>query len=105
MLTAAGFDVSTAVNGATAWSRLQNEEFDILLSDVEMPIMDGLALTVAVRASPKHKTLPVILVTSLDKPEQRERGLDAGADAYVAKSTFDQDALLATVRRLISEGR
>lgn len=105
VLTAAGFDVSTAVNGATAWSRLQNEEFDILLSDVEMPIMDGLALTVAVRASPKHKTLPVILVTSLDKPEQRERGLDAGADAYVAKSTFDQDALLATVRRLISEGR
>ncbi|MEO5579998.1 MAG: response regulator, partial [Gemmatimonadaceae bacterium] len=105
VLSASGFDVTTAVNGAAAWSRLQVEQFDLLLSDVEMPLMDGIVLTETVRASPAHKTLPIILVTSLDKPEQRERGLEAGADAYLAKATFDQDALVATVRRLIGDNR
>jgi two-component system chemotaxis sensor kinase CheA len=65
-----------------------------------MPHMDGLALTEAVRANPDTAELPVILVTSLQMPAERERGLHAGADAYLTKGAFDQDQLLATLRRL-----
>ena len=68
--------------------------------DVEMPNMDGLALTASIRANPATAELPVILVTSLQTPEQREAGLRAGADAYFTKGSFDQDRLLATVRRV-----
>jgi two-component system chemotaxis sensor kinase CheA len=63
--------------------------------------MDGFALCEAIRGSRRHERLPVILVTALDAPEHRARGLEAGADAYLAKAAFEQDALLDTVRRLL----
>jgi two-component system chemotaxis sensor kinase CheA len=100
ILEGAGFAVETAVDGLEALSRLRQRRFDALVSDVEMPHMDGLALTEAVRANPDTAELPVILVTSLQMPAERERGLHAGADAYLTKGAFDQDQLLATLRRL-----
>ena len=105
VLSAAGLDVVTAVDGVDGWRIIQEGNIDLVISDVEMPRMDGLALCETIRASERFRSLPVVLVTSLDKPEHRERGLEAGADAYIAKGTFDQDILLATARRLLSEER
>ncbi|MFS2025085.1 chemotaxis protein CheW [Massilia sp. CT11-137] len=96
----AGYAVDTAVDGLDAQSRLRTGRYDVVVSDVEMPNMDGLALTASIRATPATAELPVILVTSLQTPEQREAGLRAGADAYFTKGSFDQDRLLATVRRV-----
>jgi two-component system chemotaxis sensor kinase CheA len=101
VLAAAGYDVTTAVDGAEAWRLIERSAFALVVSDVEMPRLDGIGLCERIRATPRTATLPVILVTSLDEPEHRARGLEAGADAYVAKSSFDQDALLDTVRLLL----
>ncbi|KQZ46825.1 response regulator [Massilia sp. Root1485] len=100
ILEGAGYAVDTAVDGLDAQSRLRTGRYDVVVSDVEMPNMDGLALTASIRATPATAELPVILVTSLQTPEQREAGLRAGADAYFTKGSFDQDRLLATVRRV-----
>jgi two-component system chemotaxis sensor kinase CheA len=100
ILENAGFDVTVAIDGAEAWQRLPEIEPDVLVTDVEMPQMDGLELTRRVKDSPRWQNLPVILLTSLGKPEQREAGLSAGADAYLIKSRFDQGELLATIRQL-----
>jgi two-component system chemotaxis sensor kinase CheA len=100
ILEGAGCSVDTAVDGLDALSRLRGARYDVVVSDVEMPNMDGLALAASIRANPATAELPVILVTSLQTPEQREAGLRAGADAYFTKGSFDQDRLLATVRRL-----
>lgn len=101
ILESAGYRVETAVDGLDALSRLRHGEFAALVSDIEMPHMDGLALTEHVRADPKTAEMPVVLVTSLQSPAEKEKGLHAGADAYVVKGAFDQDNLLATIRRLI----
>ena len=100
ILEGAGYAVDTAVDGLDAQSRLRTGRYDVVVSDVEMPNMDGLALTASIRATPATAELPVILVTSLQTPEQREAGLRVGADAYFTKGSFDQDRLLATVRRV-----
>ena len=101
VLEAAGYEVVTAVDGADGWRLLQERGADLVLTDVEMPRMDGFTLCETIRASRRFAQLPVVLVTSLEAPEHRERGLAAGADAYVVKSGFDQEALLATVRALL----
>jgi two-component system chemotaxis sensor kinase CheA len=98
---AAGYDVTTAVDGSDAWRLLQQERFDLVVSDIEMPRMDGLLLCETIRASQRTQSLPVILVTALESPEQRMRGLEVGADAYIGKSTFDQQTLIDTIRQLI----
>lgn len=105
VLGAAGYRVTTAVDGVDAWRIVQGGGVDLVVSDVEMPRMDGLELTTTIRGSTAHAALPVILVTSLDTPEQRARGLEAGADAYIMKSSFDQDTLLGIVRQLIGGSR
>ena len=102
VLEAAGFEVTTAVDGADAWRQLQESGTDLLVSDIEMPNMDGLTLTRTIRTSDRFANLPVVLVTSLDTPEARERGLAAGADAYVGKASAGQAGLLATVRELLA---
>ncbi|MEP6621204.1 MAG: response regulator [bacterium] len=101
VLSAAGYDVTTAVDGLEAWRAIERASFALVVSDVEMPHLDGIGLCERIRANPGTSSLPVILVTSLDEPAHRARGLEAGADAYVAKSSFDQDQLLDTVRMLI----
>lgn len=100
ILEGAGCSVDTAADGMDALSRLRGTRYDAVVSDIEMPNMDGLALTASIRANPATAELPVILVTSLQTPEQRAAGLRAGADAYFTKGAFDQERLLATVRRV-----
>lgn len=100
ILEGAGCEVETAADGLEALSRLRQRRFDAVVSDVEMPHLDGLGLTARIRAEPATSDLPVILVTSLQTPAERERGLQAGADAYLTKGAFDQDQLLAALRRL-----
>lgn len=101
ILESAGYAVTTAVDGAEAFATLKSAHFDLLVSDVEMPRMDGFDLTARVRADKKLAELPVVLVTALGTREHRERGIDVGANAYIVKSSFDQSNLLETVRRLL----
>jgi two-component system chemotaxis sensor kinase CheA len=80
---------------------LKQELPDLVISDVEMPRLDGFGLLEAIRKDPELRSLPVVMVTSMDKREHRQRGLDLGADAYMVKQHFDQSALLETIRRLL----
>ena len=100
ILESAGYKVKTAVNGMDAFTLLRAEPFDLLVSDVEMPRLNGFDLTARIRADKKLAELPVVLVTALESPEDRERGIDVGASAYIVKSKFDQSNLLDAVRRL-----
>jgi two-component system, chemotaxis family, sensor kinase CheA len=101
ILEAAGFQVHIAADGLEAWNLVQSQDVDLLVSDVNMPRLDGFELATKVRADKRLKDLPIILVTSLHTEEDRARGIAAGADAYIVKSGFDQEALLATIRRHI----
>lgn len=101
ILDASGYIVETSVDGVDAFTTLRTQSFDILISDVEMPRMNGFELTAKVRADEHLKDLPIVLVTSLASKEDKERGIDAGANAYVIKSNFDQTKLLEIISRLI----
>jgi two-component system chemotaxis sensor kinase CheA len=101
ILELAGYKVKTAVDGAEALAVLATEAFDLLVSDVEMPRMSGFDLTARIRAGKRLAQLPVVLVTALDSREDRERGVEVGANAYIVKSSFDQGNLLEVVRRLV----
>ena len=92
--------MKTAVDGMEAFTLLRAERFDLVVSDVEMPRMNGFDLTARIRADKKLAELPVVLVTALESREDRERGIDVGANAYLVKSSFDQSNLLEAVRRL-----
>ena len=101
ILEAAGYDVVAVVDGFEAWQLLQEFEADLVVSDVQMPRMDGITLTEKIRASSRLRALPVVLVTALNEETDRMRGLEAGANAYLVKSGFDQSMLLETIERLI----
>jgi two-component system chemotaxis sensor kinase CheA len=101
ILESAGYRVKTAVDGAEALGVLASESFDLVVSDVEMPRMSGFDLTAKIRADKRLSSLPVVLVTALESRQDRERGVDVGATAYIVKSSFDQGNLLEVVRRLI----
>jgi two-component system chemotaxis sensor kinase CheA len=100
ILESAGYEVRTAVDGLDAFALLRSEPFDVLVTDVEMPRLDGFSLTERVRADRALAELPVVLVTALASREDRERGIDVGANAYLVKSDLDQSDLLAALRRL-----
>lgn len=96
-----GYKVETAVDGIDAFTKLRSGDFGLVVSDVEMPRMDGFDLTSKIRADKKFAEIPVVLVTALESREHRERGIDVGANAYIVKSSFDQSNLLEAVQRLI----
>jgi two-component system, chemotaxis family, sensor kinase CheA len=100
ILESAGYTVTTAVDGMDAFTKLRSQSFDLLVSDVEMPRLNGFDLAARIRGDNKLSELPIILVTALEKREDRERGIDVGANAYLVKSSFDQSNLLEAVRRL-----
>lgn len=100
-LQSAGYEVVVKVDGREGWEALKEQDFSLLLSDVRMPRMDGLELTRLVRADPRLKNLPIILVTSLDRREDLDAGAAAGANEYIVKGTMDQSRILATVARLV----
>ncbi len=101
LLESAGFSVVVASDGQQAWELLQANEVDAVVSDVNMPRMDGIALCRAIRESTRLEGLPVVLVTSLHSPADRQAGLDAGADAYLTKAGFNRDELVSTLERLL----
>jgi two-component system chemotaxis sensor kinase CheA len=101
LLEAAGYQVRVAVDGTDAWRLLKSEKFDLVVSDVDMPRMDGFDLTARIRGDRKLAELPVVLVTALESREDKERGIEVGANAYLIKSTFDQSNLLEIIRRLV----
>jgi two-component system chemotaxis sensor kinase CheA len=101
ILETAGYRVETANNGAEALECIGLGGVDILLTDVEMPGMDGFELLKAIREDPDTDSLPVVMVTSMGGEEQKRRGAEEGADAYIVKEDYDQQALLEVIERLI----
>ncbi len=101
ILESAGYDVKTAVDGIDAITSLNAGNFDLVVSDVDMPRLNGFDLTAKIRSDRKLSELPVILVTALESREDKERGVDVGANAYIVKSSFDQSNLLEVIGRLI----
>lgn len=100
ILESAGYRVTTAVDGMDAWTLLHTADFDLVVSDVEMPRLNGFDLCARIRADKKTADKPVVLVTALATSADRERGIDVGASAYIVKSSFDQGNLLEIIRRL-----
>ncbi|HEX6967678.1 MAG TPA: response regulator, partial [Micromonosporaceae bacterium] len=101
ILEGAGYDVVTAVDGLDGMARLRDQPADLVLADVEMPRMDGFALTRTIRRTRGLEQVPVVIMTSRGDETDRRAGLEAGASAYLLKSDFDQGELVDTVRRLV----
>ena len=101
VLESCGYLVTTACDGLDALAALQNGKFDLVTSDVEMPRMNGFELTAKIREDEKLKDIPVILITGLESAEDKRRGIESGASAYLVKSSFDQSNLLDALKRLI----
>jgi two-component system chemotaxis sensor kinase CheA len=101
LLKGAGYNVTVAENGLLGLQQIQAQEFDIVLSDVEMPEMSGLEMTTKIRQNPRYAPLPIVLITTLASPEDKLRGQAAGANAYLTKGDFDQQLLFKTLEQLI----
>jgi two-component system chemotaxis sensor kinase CheA len=101
ILETAGYEVVTAVDGRAAWQLLGDQKFDLVVSDVEMPHTDGFALTEMIRANPRVRDLPVVLVTARESDADKARGIAVGANAYLLKSAFDQSSLLQAISQLL----
>jgi two-component system sensor histidine kinase and response regulator WspE len=95
--------VEVAVDGIDGWNALRNGCFDLVVSDVDMPRLDGIELVRRIRQDPAFKSLPVMIVSYKDRVEDRQRGLDAGADYYLTKGSFQSSALINAVIDLIGE--
>ena len=103
LLVRSGYTVSTAQNGQEAWNLLRLKEYDLLISDVDMPQMNGIELVTRVRANPRMARLPVIILSYKDREEDRRRGLEAGADFYLTKGSFDNGSFLQAVIDLVGD--
>jgi len=101
ILEGAGYEVVTAVDGLDGFNKLKTRSFDAVVSDIQMPNLDGLGLAAKIRQHKEYSELPIILVTSLASDEDKRRGAEAGANAYITKGTFNQEILLDTLRRLV----
>ncbi|MCH9743314.1 MAG: response regulator, partial [Gammaproteobacteria bacterium] len=96
-----GYEVTSVVNGSEAWGLLQEKNFDIVVTDVEMPVMNGFELTEKIKNDKRLKDIPVLMVTSLSTEEDKKRGVKAGADAYISKGKFEAAGLLKIVEQLL----
>ncbi|SNR83511.1 hybrid sensor histidine kinase/response regulator [Pseudomonas segetis] len=105
LLLSRGYDVAVAVDGMDGWNALRAESFDLLITDIDMPRMDGIELVSLVRRDSRLQSLPVMVVSYKDREEDRQRGLDAGADYYLAKASFHDEALLDAVQVLIGDAQ
>lgn len=103
MLSNRGYQVSVAVDGMDGWNAVRAEAFDLVITDIDMPRMDGIELVTLIRSAPSLQGLPVMIVSYKDREEDRQRGLEAGADHYFTKSSFHDESLLLAVTDLIGE--
>jgi two-component system, chemotaxis family, sensor kinase CheA len=101
LLEAADYEVVTAVDGLDGYNKLESNYFDAVISDIEMPNLDGFSLTEKIRQNDLYSELPIVLVTSLATEEDKRKGAEAGANAYIVKGQFNQDVLLDTLAKLI----
>lgn len=101
LLENAGYEVTTAIDGVDGWNKLTSHSFELLVSDVDMPRMNGIDLVRTVKANPQLKDMPVMIVSYKDREEDRLRGLEAGANYYLTKGSFHDESLLDAVRDLI----
>jgi two-component system sensor histidine kinase and response regulator WspE len=98
-----GYEVDVAVDGVDGWNALRSGHFDLVVSDIDMPRMDGIELVGRIRQDPRLKSTPVMVLSYKDREEDRQRGLEAGADYYLTKGSFESDALLGAVVDLIGK--
>jgi len=105
LLVNGGFEVEVAVDGMDGWNAARTAHFDLVITDVDMPRMDGIELVTLIKSDPHLKPLPVMIVSYKDRPADRRRGLDAGADYYLAKGSFHDETLLHAVVDLIGKGQ
>ena len=101
IVESAGYETVVAVDGVDAYSKLQEDTFDAVVTDIEMPNMNGFELTSKIKGDSRYSEIPVILVTTLESPKDMQRGMDAGANAYIVKGSFEKSNLTDTIRRLI----
>jgi two-component system chemotaxis sensor kinase CheA len=101
ILESAGYNITAAVDGVDAFTKLGEGEFALVVSDIQMPRMNGFELTERIRADKKYENIPVVIVTGLESPEDKKRGIEVGANAYIVKSSFDHSNLLEVIKRLI----
>jgi CheY-like chemotaxis protein len=101
ILEAAGYQVVTAENGLDALNKLGQHRFDLVVTDILMPKMDGFTLTREIRGNERTKNLPVVIVSSMESETDKRRGLEVGADAYLVKSSFDQKHLIEAIETLL----
>ena len=104
LLRSLGHEVEEAVDGEDGWQRLQTGNYHLLVTDVQMPVLDGIDLTRRVKATPRFVKLPIVILSSLSAPEERRRGVDAGADAYLVKGELEAESFAATLERLTGVG-
>ena len=98
-----GYDVEVAVDGMDGWNAVRTGHFDLLVTDIDMPRMDGIELVTLVKKDPNLKALPVMIMSYKDRADDRRRGLEAGADHYMTKGSFHDETLLQAVVDLIGE--
>ncbi|MFD1560803.1 hybrid sensor histidine kinase/response regulator [Paraburkholderia silviterrae] len=103
LLEKRGYQVSVAVDGMDGWNTLRTGHYDLVITDVDMPRMDGIELVTMIRNDPQQRGVPVMIVSYKDREDDRRRGLDAGADYYLTKGSFHDEALLDAVNDLIGE--
>ena len=103
LLQTRGYEVEIAVDGMDGWNAIRSGHFDLVITDIDMPRMDGIEIITLVKRDLNLKSLPMMIVSYKDRPEDRRRGLEAGADYYLAKASFHEEALLQAVVNLIGE--
>ena len=101
LFNSAGFEVTTAMDGMDAWGLLRERDFDLVVTDIDMPRLDGIGLIRSIRQEIRHKRTPIIVMSYRASSEERQRGLSAGADVYMIKADYDDQSLLETAQRLL----
>lgn len=101
LLEACGYQVTVAVNGKAAWSVLQQQNFDLIITDIEMPLMNGFELSERIKRSEKFRNIPIVVVSSLNSEAEKRRGIEVGANAYIVKHQFESRVLLDVIQQLI----
>jgi two-component system, chemotaxis family, sensor histidine kinase and response regulator WspE len=103
LLESRGYAVDTAVDGVDGWNAVRSAHYDLVVSDIDMPRMDGIALVRHIKSDARLQSIPVVVVSYKDREEDRIKGLDAGANSYLTKSSFHDQTFLTTVADLIGE--
>jgi two-component system chemotaxis sensor kinase CheA len=101
ILKSLGYEIATAVDGVDALNKINEQKPDLIVTDIQMPRLDGFELTKKIKDDSKYKDIPVVIVTTLDSEEEKKKGIEIGADAYITKSSFDQTNLVNTIESLI----